>query len=113
MRLSSIEEDILGDLSQDSHELWEWYAFFRLHFPDLSEDEIIKAGRELLGVWIQRDWLKVSKSRKDPRAIKLDEFLKVVDDLGSRAGDPDEATILLDLSNRPYNEISWLPSRRQ
>lgn len=112
MQLSLIEKDLLGELSQDTHELWEWYAFLRSNNPTLSEEEVIRSGRELLAVWIERGWLKAVRSRSDTSPLSGLKLLTVVDALGLRAADPVEGTMVLDLTERASKDIDWLPKKK-
>ena len=107
MHLSKLEKDILVDLAQDSHELWEIYAFVRYAHPDKQEHEVIAAGRELLGVWIDRGWLKAVRSRTDTNVVSGDELLATVDKLGPQAADPEKGIILLELSEQPARDVDW------
>lgn len=106
--LSKLEEDFLGDLSQDTHELWEVYAFARHHCPDASADEILKRGNEMLTACIKRGWLTARKSRSDETALSEAQLLEAIDELGSTAKDPEKGVIALDLTDKAFSEISWL-----
>jgi hypothetical protein len=105
MQLSKLEKDFLGDLAQDSHELWELYTFIRLHYPEFPEDKIIRYGRELLTEWVGRGWLKISQSRGNNDVLSGDELLAMVDNLGEQADDPRKGTILLDLTDRAAGDL--------
>ncbi len=109
MHLSTLEKDFLGDLAQDSHELWEVYEFVRHAQPDQQEDEVIGAGRKLLGMWLDRGWLKAVRSRTNSNVLSGDEFLAIVDKLGLQAADPKKGTILLQLTDQATKDVDWLP----
>ncbi len=111
MDLSDLENDILTDLSQDSHELWEWYSFVRYNHPDYSEAQTILCGNQLLAVWARRGWLKVHQSRANNSLLSTDELLATVNKLGANASDPHLATLLLDLTDRAASDVAWLPKR--
>ncbi|MEZ0260452.1 MAG: hypothetical protein ACAH80_05545 [Alphaproteobacteria bacterium] len=110
LKLSPVEENIFDDLVQDAHELWEWYSFFRYTYPDLSEDEIISAGHDLLSKWIEREWLDALKSREDERIVEGKELLSLIDKLGSQAADPKKGVILLYLTAQALSDIGNAPS---
>lgn len=44
MHLSSTEQNMLTDMAQDSHELWDVYAFVRHNEPNLPERVALDAG---------------------------------------------------------------------
>src|SRR5260370_24836532 len=113
MKLSPVEENIFDDLVQDSHELWEWYAFFRYSHPNLSEDEIISRGRDLLADWVGRGWVEALKARDDKNCVSGKELLSVVDNLGSGAADQKKGIILLDLTQRALKDIGNAPSMQE
>ncbi|TAL26874.1 MAG: hypothetical protein EPN97_18765 [Alphaproteobacteria bacterium] len=108
MNLSKLEEDFIGDLSQDSHELWELYEFVRHHHANAPENEVLIRGRELLASWVGRGWLKASKSRCDASVLAGDQLLAEVDKLGQAAADPETGTILLDLTDRAAIDVKGL-----
>lgn len=110
MKLSQIEENIFDDLVQDSHELWEWYAFFRYSYPNQPENEIIKRGRELLAEWVKRGWLEAFQSRDYKLNMPDKELLDVVDKLGTQATDPIHGVILIDLTPQALKDIGAAPS---
>jgi hypothetical protein len=109
MQLSKVENNILSDFIHDSHELWEWYAFFRSNYPNLSEDKVILQGRDLLAVWIERGWLKAVRSRTDSSSVSGLELISSVDALGPQAADPAKGKIVLDLTERASTDVEWLP----
>ena len=106
--LSTFEEDVIGDLAQDSHELWELYAFARNHYEKASDEEILKRGNELLSVWVERGWLKAFESRSSLVAIEPKQLLIDVHELGQAAVDPKKGSILLALTDRASSDIEWL-----
>ncbi|MFH1157903.1 MAG: hypothetical protein V1721_03335 [Pseudomonadota bacterium] len=113
MNLSKIEEDFLGDLAQDSHELWEFYAFIRHHYTNSSENEIIELGRELLSVWIERGWLDAHRSRSDTTTLSGKQLVSEIEKLGQAAADPKRGTILLDLTDRALSDVKWLKGPKE
>src|SRR5438046_1027610 len=108
MHLSKLEKDVLGDLAQDSHELWEVYSFVRHAHRDQQEDEVIGAGRKLLGMWTDRGWLRAVRSRTNSNVLSGDELLAIVDKLGPQAADPKKGTILLELTDQATKDVDWL-----
>jgi hypothetical protein len=108
MHLSDVEEDLLGDLAQDSHELWEVYTFVRLHNPRMSDDEVVAYGRKLVATWLNRCWLEAVKSRDDRSPLTAIAVLATVDALGKGALDPYRATTLFNLSRQAFEDVPWL-----
>ncbi|HYK80615.1 MAG TPA: hypothetical protein VEU95_13355 [Micropepsaceae bacterium] len=103
--MSKLEEDFLGDLVRDSHELWELYGFVRLHHPNFLADEILRCGRELLTGWLEQGWLKVSKSRTDRSPLSATRFLAAIDKLGLNVMDADKGVFLLQLTERASKDM--------
>jgi hypothetical protein len=54
MQIDPIETDILGDMAQDDHSLYEIFEFVRGHHPDAFDTEVFATGRQILANWIQR-----------------------------------------------------------
>lgn len=113
MDLSPVEKNIFDDLLQDTHELWEWYAFIRYSHSDVSEDEVIRLGNDLLATWVNRGWLDASKSRTDRGHLSGDELLSIVEKLGPQATDPRMGVILLDLTPSALKATALAPSMQQ
>jgi hypothetical protein len=109
MQLSKIENDIFDDLVQDSHELWEWYAFVGYNHPELSEEDVIGRGRALLVSWVEREWLEAFKSRANKDTVSGGELLSAVDKLGSHAASPQKENIVLHLTPRALRDIGRSP----
>jgi hypothetical protein len=106
--LSKLEEDFLGDLSQDSHELWELYEFVRLHFDKVSDEEVLHRGNELLSIWVERGWLTARLSRNVPTILSGEQLLAHVNKLGFAAIDPEKGDLLLDITEKASKDVKWL-----
>src|ERR1700704_4384459 len=85
MILSQLEEDLLGDISQDDHALREVFEFVRLHHGD-DPATVRRIGRELLTTWNARGWLSIiDKPPSWPgyQATSIEEVLRLVDEAKS------------------------------
>jgi hypothetical protein len=60
MNLSPLENDLLGDLAQDDHSLYEMFEFVRLHHPALEDQGVLAMGRALVSSWVERNWLELA-----------------------------------------------------
>jgi hypothetical protein len=105
MKLSRLEEDLVGDLAQDDHGLWEVFQFVRLHSPSLTDEEVFQAGRDLIASWSERGWLEVVDASGVGAASSL---VGLVDQLGQKALEASEAAPLLRLSKVGRSAIDWL-----
>jgi hypothetical protein len=108
MQLSPVETSMLVDMAQDTHQLYEVYAFVRHEHPELSEIEVVNAGRELLQSWVKRGWLRAFQSRTSSALMSGDELLAAVDSLGPHATDPTRGVIVLELAERAAVDVDWL-----
>ena len=108
MHLSDVEEDLLGELAQDSHQLWEVYTFVRFHNLWMSDDEVVTYGRKLIANWLNRRWLQAVKSRIESSPLTATAVLATVDKLGKGALDPYRATMLFELSRQAFDDVPWL-----
>ncbi len=100
----------MSELSQGDHELWELYGFARLHYPDSNEEEITQIVAELVFLWLERDWLIATQSRKNPAELPSEQLLRSVKDLGETAANPQTGVILLRLTARAAADVEWLKS---
>jgi hypothetical protein len=110
-KLSKLEEDFLGDLAKDPHELWELYTFVRHHHPAAPEADVQRLGHELLTTWVNRGWLKAATSRREVRRLTGEQLLAEVSKLGQAAADPKKGTIVLILTDRAAEDEGWLKTR--
>ncbi len=109
MDLTALERDLLGDVAQDAHGLWEVFAFVRLHHRGLSEPELLQVGRDLLATWIARGWLALGAVEEGSPAIeRIEELVPLVDRLGPRAMDTFEGVPWLELGAKAYQDVPWL-----
>jgi hypothetical protein len=70
MSLSILEADFLGDLSVDTHGVWEIFESARLHYPGRDDAEVFKIGEEYLSRWIERGWIAVADRPLYPTQVK-------------------------------------------
>jgi hypothetical protein len=70
MPLDILEADFLGDLSTDTHGVWEVFAFVRLHYPGRDDAEVFKIGEAYLARWIERCWISVADKPLYPTQVK-------------------------------------------
>jgi len=79
MPLDLLESDFLGELSSDTHGVWEIFEFVRLHYPDRDDTDVFKIGTRYLTRWIERGWIKVSDKPLHPTPVgSVDEILSFV-----------------------------------
>ena len=103
MNLSQLEEDFMGDLEQDFHDIWELYQFVRLWHKDASEEEVLRVGNHLIESWAHRNWLvgyivPEYISRDFQKQLIGEELIAEVKKLGASAADPKVALIVLELT---------------
>jgi hypothetical protein len=82
MQLSPLEADFLGDLAQDDHALYEVFHFVRHHYPDATDAEVLRRGRELVATWLQRGWLAVRAGDAAEPAAATGALLTLIDEHG-------------------------------
>jgi hypothetical protein len=70
MALDILEADFLGDLSADTHGIWEIFAFVRLHYPGLDDSKLCVIGEAYLTRWIEEDWIAVADKPLYPTQVK-------------------------------------------
>ncbi len=109
MDLTQLEKDLLGDLNQDSHRSWEVFEFVRLHHPAASDNEVFTIGRELIASWTERGWLIVrDSSQQKSRADTVAQLLSQIDQMGRAATYAHDGTMLIDLTEKAYEDVPWL-----
>ena len=110
MVLSPLEEDLLGDMSQDDHELREVFEFVRRHHGD-DPSTVRQVGRELLTTWNARRWLSVidrPPAWPGYQAAGIDEVVRLVDKADSLGVDFRGAATWLRLTPQAYRDVEWL-----
>ena len=109
MQIDPLETDILGDLAQDDHSLYEIFEFVRGRQPDASDSEILATGRQILTNWVQRGWLQLAGDGAMWGAAKsVADLLPLVDRLG-----PDVTRFFLGspwlrLTSKAVSDVPWL-----
>ena len=110
MELTTLEQDLLGDMAQDDHCLFEVFQFVRLHHGEqLAVVRLV--GRQLLASWIARGWLQTVDGPVGPtntRPVAISQVLELVD----RAETLDAAFLgaetRLRLTEQAYADVEWL-----
>jgi len=109
MQIDAIETDILGDLAQDDHSLYEIFEFVRGHHPQASDTEVLATGRQILANWVQRGWLQLAGEGAMWGAAKsLADLLPLVDRLGTAATRFFVGSPWLRLTTKAASALSWL-----
>jgi len=86
MQLSQLQQDLLGDLAEHTHGIWEVFAFVKLHHPLANDAEIFFIGREVLQRRIERGWLLLAAQPLQPTTVTtLAEAIRLLDSMGSSA----------------------------
>jgi hypothetical protein len=76
--LDKLEADFFGDLAKDTHGLWEVFEFVRLHYPELSDQQVFERGRDYITRWNDAGWIRISETPLYPSTISsLSERLGV------------------------------------
>ena len=70
MALDILEADFLGDLSSDTHGVWEIFESVRLHYPGAADAEVFKIGEEYFSSWSERGWIEVAAKPLYPSQVK-------------------------------------------
>ena len=83
--LDALEADFFGNLAQDTHGVWEVFEFVRLHYPDLTDEQVFERGYDYISRWHRTDWIRVSESPLHQSAIKQSELLDFRRQHGSAA----------------------------
>jgi hypothetical protein len=109
MELSQLESDLIGDLAQDWHGLWEVFEFVRAHYPGSSEREVFSRGRELVASWLSRGWLRVAADLKSRTEISKGALLQLIDRLGPKAMAASDELPWIDLNEQAFRDVSLLP----
>ena len=108
MELTALEADLLGDMAQDDHALYEVFHFVRLHHPDAADDEVFRRGRELIRTWLQRGWLAVLPDGSSTPVEATDTLLGIVDAQGVAATYAFEGAPRLVPGHAAYRDVEWL-----
>jgi hypothetical protein len=75
--LDKLEADFFGDLAKDTHGLWEVFEFVRLHYPELSDQQVFERGRDYITRWSDAGWIRISETPLYPSTINsLSESLE-------------------------------------
>jgi hypothetical protein len=84
----ALEADFFGDLAEDTHGLWEVFEFVRLHYPELSEQQVFERGRDYIMRWINAGWIQISGTPLHPSTITslsgVSDFLQQHGSAGNR-----------------------------
>jgi hypothetical protein len=82
----TLEADFFGDMADDTHGLWEVFEFVRLHYPELTDEQVFQRGRDYITRWIQSDWIRISDAPLYPSTItSLTQAMNFLQQHGSAA----------------------------
>jgi hypothetical protein len=111
MELTELEQDILGDMAEDSHGVGELVGFIRSRDPKAANEVIFARLRALLADWITRGWLQLGPAHR-PRAnlTSIDQLLPWLDSHGPLVVGIDSDVELpeLDLTDQAFADVPWL-----
>jgi hypothetical protein len=111
MELTELEQDILGDMREDSHGVGELVGFIRSRDPAAPDAIIFTRLRALLATWIARGWLQLGPGHR-PRAglASITDLLPWLDGHGPSVVGLDSEVVLpeVDLTRRAYADVPWL-----
>jgi hypothetical protein len=65
----TLEADFFGDMAEDTHGLWEVFEFVRLHYPELTDEQVFQRGRDYITRWIDAGWIRISDKPIYPSTI--------------------------------------------
>jgi hypothetical protein len=108
MKLTPLEEDLLGDLAQDDHALYEVFHFVRHHYPEANDQEVLQRGRELIVAWLQRGWLALLHESSAEPAIATDALLSVIDAQGVGGTYYFDGAPRLVPGPAAYRDVEWM-----
>jgi hypothetical protein len=108
MQLSPLEADFLGDLAQDDHALYEVFHFVRYHYPDASDPEVLRRGRELVATWLKRGWLTVLVRDAAEPVAATGALLALIDEHGIAGTYYFDGAPRLVLSPAAYRDVEWI-----
>ena len=111
MVLTPLEEDLIGDMARDDHQLREVFEFVRLHHGD-DQRIIRQIGRDLIASWDARGWISVvGKPPTWPgyQARNIAEVLRLVDQAESLGVEFHGAETWLGLRPQAWQDVEWLP----
>jgi hypothetical protein len=107
MDLSPLEDDLLGDLAQDRHGIWEVFEFVRLHYPDAREPEVGVRGHDLITQWLARGWLQAEREDGTPLDVTVLEQA-IGPDLQRHQTGPVPNAPWLALTARAKIDVPWI-----
>jgi hypothetical protein len=58
--LNGLEADFFGDLVNDTHGVWEVFEFVRLHYPELTDEQVFERGYDYIAQWLQTGLVRIS-----------------------------------------------------
>jgi hypothetical protein len=81
-----LEADFFGDMTDDTHGLWEVFEFVRLHYPELADEQVFERGRAYMTRWIDAEWIRISDAPIHPTTItSLTQAMEFLQQRGSEA----------------------------
>ena len=108
MELTRLETDLLGDMAQDDHALYEVFHFVRLHHPDADDTEVLRRGRELVATWLQRGWLAVLPNGTATPVQATEALLAIIDTQGIAGTYHFDGAPRLVPGLAAYRDVEWM-----
>ncbi len=111
MHLSSLEEDILGDMAQDSHGVGELVGFIRSRDPSAPNDAVFQQLHLLLSSWVGRGWLQLGPPGRPTAGLgSIAELLPWLDRHGPPVVGLDSSVQMpeVDLTSQAFDDVPWL-----
>lgn len=110
MDLTQLERDLIGDMAQDDHCLFEIFQFVRLHHGD-DLATVRAVGRDLLASWVARGWLETVSGppfEDDTSPVTITDVLGLVDRAEILDAGFVGADTWLRLTDQAYVDVEWL-----
>ena len=108
MKLTELEEDLLGDLAQDDHAVYEVFHFVRAHHPAAEDAEVLRVGRNLVAQWLQRGWLALSEHDGLKPPGGAGDLLNIIDRKGIEGTYEFANAPWLALAPKAREDVEWL-----
>ncbi|MGZ5545095.1 MAG: hypothetical protein ACXWIU_10505 [Limisphaerales bacterium] len=85
-RFDALEADFFGDLAEDTHGVWEVFEFVRLHYPELTDEQVFERGYDYIAQWLRSGWIRVSDAPLHPTTVRTHaELLHFLQERGPAA----------------------------
>jgi hypothetical protein len=110
-QLTPLEQDIIGDIAQDSHGVGELAGYYRAAHPGAPDADVFAFVRSLLATWISRGWLQLGPGTRERAGLEnVAELLPFLDYHGPSAVSLDSTVRLpeIDLTDQAHKDVEWL-----